>query len=101
MTNSSDPLADLQRKIDLAKSQMDAGKKAPSDNESPASIGQAMRFGVELFAGAATGGAMGYFLDRWLDSSPWGMIVFFFLGVGAGFRNLLRAAQEGQDESFK
>jgi ATP synthase protein I len=56
------------------------------------SLGVAMRIGVELVAGVAVGGGIGYALDRWLDTGPWLLIVFFFLGAGAGIMNVYRAA---------
>lgn len=59
-----------------------------------------MRLATELFAGIAVGGFLGYYLDEWLGSSPFGLIICFFLGAGAGFRNILRIAQGAgiQDE---
>lgn len=62
----------------------------------------AMRISVELAAGLVVGGGIGYVLDRWLETGPWLMIVFFFIGAAAGIRNVMRAAQEmnrqAQDE---
>lgn len=60
--------------------------------------------GLHMVSGLAVGGVMGYFLDKWLGTSPWLMIVFFILGIGAGFRNvyidtkLLLRAQSGDKE---
>jgi ATP synthase protein I len=39
--------------------------------------------------GVATG--LGWALDHWLGTRPWGMIVLFFLGVAAGMLNVYRA----------
>jgi F0F1-type ATP synthase assembly protein I len=33
-------------------------------------------------------GGLGYALDRWLDSSPWALLVGLLLGLGIGFANL-------------
>ena len=52
------------------------------------------RLAVELLAGVLVGLSAGYFLDRWLGTSPWLMLLFLFLGAGAGFLNLVRAAEE-------
>lgn len=41
-------------------------------------------------ASIAVGVAIGYFLDRWLDTQPYLLIVFTLYGIAAGFRNLLR-----------
>ena len=35
---------------------------------------------------------MGWLLDRWLHTSPWGLMVFLLLGFGAGVLNVMRAA---------
>lgn len=32
----------------------------------------------------------GIVLDRWLGTAPWGLIVLFFLGAGAGVLNVYR-----------
>ena len=36
------------------------------------------RVGVELLSGIVVGGAIGYFLDMFLDTRPWLMVVFLF-----------------------
>lgn len=39
----------------------------------------------------------GYFLDRWLGTTPWGMFVFLILGIVAGFRNILMAMKKSKN----
>ena len=64
------------------------GETAPG---SPGSgLGFAFRIGTELVAGVVMGVAIGLGLDYWLDSRPWFMIVFFFLGAAAGMLNVYR-----------
>ena len=53
-------------------------------------IGLALRIGTELVAGVVVGVAIGLGLDWWLGTKPWLMIVFFFLGAGAGIVNVYR-----------
>ena len=48
--------------------------------------------GVELVAGVAVGGFIGWALDRWLGSAPFLMVVFLVLGAAAGMMNVFRAA---------
>lgn len=65
-----------------------------SDNKSGAA--SAMRAGTDLVAALAVGGFLGYWIDRWLGTKPWMMIILFFLGFCAGFLNIYRS-QTGQD----
>lgn len=62
------------------------------------SIGRALRLGTDLVAGVAVGGLIGFWLDRWLDTRPFGFILFFLLGTAAGFLNVFRTAKEIQKE---
>lgn len=54
--------------------------------------GLAFRVGTELVAGVAVGGAIGYGLDKWLGTSPFLLILMFFLGAAGGMMNVWRAA---------
>jgi ATP synthase protein I len=47
----------------------------------------------EFVAGVVAGLLIGYFIDRAAGTSPAFLIVFLFLGTGAGFWNIYRAAQ--------
>lgn len=43
---------------------------------------------------------VGIALDRWLGTSPWLLIIFVIMGIGAGFKNVYRATKdfyEGED----
>ena len=53
----------------------------------------AFRVGVELVSALAIGVAIGWLLDQWLDTRPWLMLVFIFLGGGAGILNVYRMAR--------
>lgn len=52
----------------------------------------ALRLATEFVAGILVGGAIGWFFDGWLGTSPWGLIVFLLLGFAAGVLNALRTA---------
>ncbi|MDM7945184.1 AtpZ/AtpI family protein [Oceanibaculum nanhaiense] len=55
------------------------------------SLGTGLRIGVEMVSALAVGLGIGWLLDAWLDTKPWLMVVFFFLGAGAGVMNVYRA----------
>lgn len=50
------------------------------------------RLSTELVAGVLVGAGLGWLIDRWLGTSPWGLIVFLLLGFAAGVLNVMRAA---------
>jgi len=57
-------------------------------------MGFAFRAGVELMAALVVGGGVGWLLDHWLGTLPLFLLIFFFLGAGAGLLNVFRAAKE-------
>lgn len=56
-------------------------------------FGFALRAGMEMVAGVVVGGGIGWLLDRWLGTGPFLLVLFFFLGAGAGVLNVYRIAQ--------
>jgi ATP synthase protein I len=54
--------------------------------------------GLEMGLSVALGVGIGYYLDKWLHTEPWLLIVFLLLGVIAGFRSLYRAMKRLQKE---
>ena len=55
-------------------------------------VGAALKLSSEFIAGIAVGVGIGWVIDRWAGTSPWGLIVFLFLGFGAAVLNVLRSA---------
>lgn len=55
-------------------------------------FGKALKLSSEFVAGILVGAGLGYLLDTFAGTSPWGMIFFLMLGFAAGILNMLRAA---------
>lgn len=71
----------------------------PSDSEpgqrptaDASAIARGFRLSTEFVAGVLVGAGIGWLIDRWLGTSPLGMIVFLLLGFAAGVLNVMRAA---------
>lgn len=64
--------------------QEDAGNK----DDTVSSKG--LRAAADLIAAVFVGAILGYWIDKWLDTTPWGMIILFFAGFIAGFVNIYR-----------
>ncbi|MBC2884525.1 AtpZ/AtpI family protein [Ochrobactrum sp. CM-21-5] len=60
-------------------------------SEVSGSVAQAMKLSSEFIAGIVVGALLGWFIDRFAGTSPWGLIVFLLLGFAAGVLNVLRS----------
>jgi ATP synthase protein I len=70
-------------------SENDSGPRQTVDTSAYA---RGFRLSTELVAGVLVGAGLGWLIDRWLGTSPWGLIVFLMLGFAAGVLNVMRAA---------
>ena len=69
-----------------------SGGRTELESDGRSGLGFAMRIGVELVAALIVGVAIGYFLDQWLGTKPWLMLLGFVLGSVAGILGVYRAA---------
>jgi ATP synthase protein I len=65
---------------------------ASRSNSDMSGFARGMRLSAELVGGVVVGFLLGWLLDRWLGTSPWGMIVLLLLGFAAGVLNVMRSA---------
>ncbi len=74
---------------------------APNKNSGGAikQIALAMELPFLLVGPAVLGGAIGYFVDRWLHTKPWVMIVLGLCGVGVGLFDAVRTASAGDKKN--
>ncbi len=50
-----------------------------------------MSLGLLLPSSIAIGLLIGYYLDRWLGTGPWLLLIFTLLGVASGLISLIRS----------
>ncbi|MBV8166541.1 MAG: AtpZ/AtpI family protein [Alphaproteobacteria bacterium] len=92
MTDGGSPRDDFDARLQRAQAQRES--EAPTATPGPGSrppMGIGFRIGVDVAAALAVGIGIGYLLDSWLGTRPWLLVVFFFLGAGAGILNVYRA----------
>ena len=65
--------------------------------ENTSNMAEGLKYASEFTAAVLVGAALGYFADNVLGSSPFGLLIGLFLGLGAGILNVVRAAKEGMD----
>ena len=94
MTDGGAPRDDFDARLERARAERETA--TPAARSGPGSrppMGIGFRVGVDVAAALAVGLGIGYLLDAWLGTKPWLLVVFFFLGAGAGVLNVYRAVQ--------
>ena len=87
----------FKTRLEIAKSKIK--KKVLSEGEKRGSLmGNAFKLGTELVAAVGVGTIIGFILDSWFGTTPWLIIIFFFLGAAAGISNVIKAANRMQKE---
>jgi len=90
-------LKSLGQRLDQVGNRPGSGR--PSD-DGPASrstadfsaLARGLRLSTELVAGVLIGVGLGWLIDRWLGTSPFGLLGFLLLGFAAGVLNVMRSA---------
>jgi len=96
------PFDDLDARLKKARqAQPGAPGKGPVLKNEMSGVGQAFRIGAELISSLIVGTGIGWFLDDWLGTKPWFMIIFIFLGGAAGILNVYRTAMRMVDDVEK
>ncbi|HTP91085.1 MAG TPA: AtpZ/AtpI family protein [Xanthobacteraceae bacterium] len=84
----------LDEGLGHARERADPASGGPREDRATTASGYAkgFRLSSELVAGVLVGAGLGWLIDRWLGTSPWGLIVFLLLGFAAGVLNVMRSA---------
>lgn len=61
-------------------------------------LGRYSALGFEMALSVVIGLGIGYYLDKWLGTAPWLMILWLGFGFAAGVRSLYRAAKRSEKE---
>jgi ATP synthase protein I len=68
----------------------DGSQSPKSENSAQAQLATAMELPFTFVAAVAVGGLLGYFLDKWLHTGPWLMVVFGCFGFAGGILEIAR-----------
>lgn len=90
------PLQGLGERIATARQARSRRNERRASLASMSGLGLGVRIVAEMVSALAVGVGIGLVLDRWLGTQPWMLIVFFVLGAGAAFSNLVRVAKQAE-----
>lgn len=78
--------------LDSVMRQLDELKQTrPADSSSVTPSGDAARIAIDFASASAVGCMLGFGLDWWLGTSPWGLIGGLFIGCAAGTKMMFAA----------
>ncbi len=98
MRELPEDLKKLDERIKTFKKQSAKQKSVANESDFSRFSRIGFRVGTEMLSGVLAGGAIGYFLDDWLETKPLMLIVFLFLGGAAGFLNVYRFAKSEEKQ---
>ncbi len=59
-------------------------------------LAMASTMGMHMVSGIIVGLVIGWFLDKWLGTKPWLLLIMLMFGIAAGFLNVIRDAKHMQ-----
>lgn len=90
-TALSERLARLSASLQEKHEKEVAASRPPKSDNS--GFAKAFRLSADFLGGIIAGGLLGWIIDRFVGTSPFGLLVFVLLGFGAGTLNVIRTSQ--------
>ena len=91
-------------RIDALEARLAAAREREAERNKPVGGAEAdanYRMGnrvlAELIGGIGGGAFIGWVIDRFAGTSPWGLLVVMVLGIVVSFRNIIRLASQRPD----
>jgi ATP synthase protein I len=96
-------IEDIEARLKAVRSKVEKPRanSAVSSGMSHRQTGVAYRVMVDMIAGLLVGGFLGYWLDRWLGWTPYGLVAGLLLGFAAGVNNAWRAIRDYSRDANK
>lgn len=76
----------------LRQAQADETVRTGADKKPDENTRLGNRVLAELIGGIAGGALIGWVIDRFAGTAPWGLLVMLFLGIVVAFRNIWKIA---------
>ena len=84
----------LEARLKAAREREEQRSKPAGNVEADANYRMGNKVLAELIAGIGGGAFIGWVIDRFAGTSPWGLLVVMALGIIVAFRNIIRMASQ-------
>ncbi len=85
----------LDARLKAAREREESRSAPPPGQSSDASYRAGNRVLADLVGGLAGGLFLGWVIDHFAGTQPWGLLVMMFLGIFVAFRNIVRNSGSG------
>lgn len=83
--------------LEMLNQHLDEVKRLEAKSAAPAKLpGDAARGAIDFASATAVGSVLGYGLDAWQGTSPWGLLVGLLIGTAAGLKLLFAEEARAQ-----
>lgn len=84
----------LEARLKAAREREERRNKPSGGAEADANYRMGNRVLAELLGGIGGGAFIGWVIDQFAGTMPWGLLVVMFLGIIAAFRNIIRMSSQ-------
>lgn len=101
--DARDPLGEdarigaLDERLKAAREREEERNRPTAGVEADANYRMGSRILAELIGGIGGGAFLGWVIDHFAGTSPWGLLVMMFLGIIVTFRNIIRISNRRPD----
>ena len=97
-TTSEDARIDaLEERLKAAREREEERSRPRAGAETDENYRIGNRVLAELLGGIGGGAFLGWVIDHFAGTSPWGLLVVMFLGIIVAFRNIIRISNQRPD----
>jgi ATP synthase protein I len=87
----------LDERLKAAKEREEERNRGSGSGHADANYRLGNRVLSELIGGIGGGALIGWVIDHFAGTSPWGLLVLMFLGIIVAFRNIIRISSRRPD----
>lgn len=87
----------LTKRLEAAREREEERNRPVAGGEVDANYRMGSRILTELIGGIGGGAFLGWVIDYFAGTSPWGLLVVMFLGIIVTFRNIIRISNRRPD----